>query len=62
MFSDSLRVYSPLIRLGKHSLKKLADYLRAEKSGTAVARFYPGAGVSNNDKWYDYVGLAWFVL
>jgi hypothetical protein len=45
MSSDRLRVYSPLIRLGKHSLQDLADYLRAGKSGTAIARVYPGARV-----------------
>jgi hypothetical protein len=55
-------VYSPLIRLGKYSLQALADDLRAGKSGTAIARVYPGAGVLKKEKRYDYVGLAWFVL
>jgi hypothetical protein len=55
-------VYSPLVRLGKHSLQDLADYLRAGRSCTAIARVYPGAGVFNKEKRYDYVGLAWFVL
>jgi hypothetical protein len=55
-------VYSPLIRLGKHSLHDLADYLRAGKSGTAIARVYPGAGVFKKERRDDYVGLAWFVL
>jgi hypothetical protein len=62
MSSDRSRVYSPLIRLGKHSLHDLADYLRAGKSGTAIARVYPGAGVFKKERRDDYVGLAWFVL